>query len=49
MSGLGLSQIKNRPWQLFKISAMNGTGLSEAFEWYFIAIIDYRLVDTLKG
>lgn len=32
-SGLGLTSIKNRPWSLFKISAMNGTGLQEAFEW----------------
>ncbi|CDW87723.1 UNKNOWN [Stylonychia lemnae] len=39
-SGLGLTSIKNRPWSLFKISAMNGTGLQEAFEW---------LVDTLKS
>jgi hypothetical protein len=38
-NGLGLNEIKNRPWSLFKISAMNGTGISEAFEW---------LVDTLK-
>ena len=39
-NGLGLTSIKNRPWSLFKISAMNGTGLQEAFEW---------LVDTLKS
>ncbi|TNV70724.1 hypothetical protein FGO68_gene1264 [Halteria grandinella] len=39
-NGLGLTAIKNRPWSLFKISAMNGTGLQEAFEW---------LVDTLKS
>ena len=38
--GLGLTSIKNRNWSMFKISAMNGTGLSEGFEW---------LVDTLKS
>ena len=39
-NGLGLTSIKSRQWSLFKISAMNGTGLNEAFEW---------LVDTLKS
>jgi len=39
-SGLGLPSIKNRQWSMFKISAMQGTGLDEAFEW---------LVSTLKG
>ena len=39
-SGLGLTSIKNRQWSLFKISAMQGTGLDEAFEW---------LVNTLQG
>ena len=32
-SGLGLPNIKNRQWALYKISAMQGTGLEEAFEW----------------
>ena len=39
-NGLGLPAIKNRQWSMFKISAMQGTGLDEAFEW---------LVNTLKG
>ena len=39
-SGLGLSSIKNRQWSLYKISAMQGTGLEEAFEW---------LTGVLKG
>ncbi len=39
-SGLGLSNIKNRQWSLYKISAMQGTGLEEAFEW---------LTGVLKG
>ena len=38
--GLGLSSIKNRQWQMFRTSAMDGTGLKEAFEW---------LTNTLKG
>ena len=38
--GLGLTDIKNRQWSMFKISAMQGTGLDEAFGW---------LVETLKG
>ena len=33
-SGLSLTAIKNRPWSMFKISAINGVGLQEAFEWY---------------
>ena len=37
--GLGLSSIKNRQWQMFRTSAMDGTGLKEAFEW---------LTNTLK-
>ena len=32
-SGLGLPNIKNRQWALYKISAMQGTELEEAFEW----------------
>ena len=39
-NGLNLTSIKSRPWSIFKISALNGTGLQEAFEW---------LVDTLKS
>ena len=31
--GLGLTEITNRQWSMFKISAMQGTGLNEAFEW----------------
>ena len=38
--GLGLSSVKNRQWSMFKTSAMDGTGLTEAFEW---------LTNTLKG
>lgn len=33
MSALDLHNIKNRQWALFKISAINGVGLDEAFEW----------------
>lgn len=39
-SGLGLTNIKARQWSMFKISAMQGTGLDEAFTW---------LVNTLQG
>lgn len=38
--GLGLDAITNRPWSMFKTSAMDGSGLQEAFTW---------LTDTLKG
>ena len=38
--GLGLTEITNRQWSMFKISAMQGTGLNEAFEW---------LVDILES
>ena len=38
--GLGLTEIKARQWSMFKISAMQGTGLDEAFTW---------LVNTLQG
>ena len=31
--GLGLTDIKNRKWSLFKVSAVQGTGLEEAFQW----------------
>jgi hypothetical protein len=33
-SSLGLDDIKNRQWALHKVSAINGVGLNEAFEWY---------------
>ena len=29
--GLGLTDIKNRKWSLYKVSAVQGTGLEEAF------------------
>ena len=32
-AGLGLDKIQNRQWQMFKTSAMEGTGLQEAFGW----------------
>ena len=38
--GLGLTEIKNRQWSMFKISAKQGTGLDEALTW---------LVNTLQG
>ena len=33
MIALDLHNIKNRQWALFKISALNGVGINEAFEW----------------
>jgi ADP-ribosylation factor-like protein 1 len=30
---LGLSKIKNREWQIFKTSAMEGNGITEGFDW----------------
>lgn len=36
---LGLANIKNRKWQIFKTSALRGVGLEEGMEW---------LVDALK-
>ena len=39
MTALDLHNIKNRQWALNKISAKNGVGLDEAFEW---------LVDVLQ-
>ena len=30
--GLGLPEIK-RKWSLYKVSAVSGTGLDEAFQW----------------
>ena len=35
---LGLSAIKNRPYQIFKTSATKGEGLDEAMEWYVFII-----------
>ena len=32
-NGLGLTSIQNRQWSLFKVSAVQGTGLNEGFEW----------------
>lgn len=32
-SALGLEHIKNRPFQIFKTSAVKGDGLDEAMEW----------------
>jgi ADP-ribosylation factor-like protein 1 len=31
--GLGLHDIKNRDWAIFKASAIKGTGLFEGLEW----------------
>ena len=39
-AGLGLDNIQNRQWQMFKTSAMEGSGLQEGFQW---------LANTLKG
>nr|XP_020494397.1 ADP-ribosylation factor-like protein 1 [Labrus bergylta] len=39
-NSLGLPALKDRKWQIFKISALKGTGLDEAMEW---------LVDSLKS
>ena len=39
-AGLGLDNIQNRQWQMFKTSAMQGSGLQEAFSW---------LTNVLKG
>jgi len=35
---LGLSAIKNRPYQIFKTSAMRGDGLDEAMEWLTVTL-----------
>ena len=32
-NGLGLTEIKQRKWSLFKVSATQGTGLEESFGW----------------
>uniref|UniRef100_A0A4W3IDJ8 ADP-ribosylation factor-like protein 1 n=1 Tax=Callorhinchus milii TaxID=7868 RepID=A0A4W3IDJ8_CALMI len=32
-NALGLSALKDRKWQIFKTSAVKGTGLEEAMEW----------------
>ena len=39
-NGLGLTEIKNRKWSLFKVSAVQGSGLQESFQW---------LVDQMKS
>ena len=39
-NGLGLTKINDRQWSLFKVSAVQGTGLNEGFEW---------LVDQIKS
>jgi len=31
--GLGLHNIKNRPWSIFKTSAVKGEGLFEGLDW----------------
>ena len=31
--GLGLTDIKNRDWSIFKTSATKGTGLFEGLDW----------------
>ena len=31
--GLGLAEIKNRQWAIFKTSAIKGEGLWEGMEW----------------
>ncbi len=33
-NALGLPSLKNRKYQIFKTSAVKGTGLDEAMEWY---------------
>merc|ERR1712151_265613 len=38
--GLGLATLRERKWQIFKTSAIKGTGLDEAMEW---------LVEALKS
>jgi len=30
---MGLSEIKNRQWAIFKCSAKKGEGVTEGFEW----------------
>jgi ADP-ribosylation factor-like protein 1 len=33
-NSLGLPSLKNRKYQIFKTSAVKGTGLDEAMEWF---------------
>ena len=33
MTAMDLSSIKNRQWAIFRVSALKGEGLNEAFEW----------------
>ena len=33
VEGLGLSNIKNRDWAIFKTSAIKGEGLFEGLDW----------------
>lgn len=44
-NSLGLPSLKNRKYQIFKTSAVKGTGLDEAMEWlvFFIFIFCLRL------
>lgn len=39
-AALGLNQIKNREWAIYKTSALSGLGLKDSMGW---------LVDTLAG
>ncbi|CAF4469873.1 unnamed protein product, partial [Rotaria magnacalcarata] len=32
-NALGLTSLKNRKYQIFKTSAVQGTGLNEAMDW----------------
>lgn len=32
---LNLVDIKNRPWSIFKTSAVSGEGLQEGITWYY--------------
>lgn len=36
--GLGLPQIKNRDWAIFKTSAVKGDGLFEGLDWLSAAV-----------
>jgi ADP-ribosylation factor-like protein 1 len=37
-NSLGLPSLKNRKYQIFKTSAVKGTGLDEAMEWFVFHI-----------
>ena len=41
-NSLGLPSLKNRKYQIFKTSAVKGTGLDEAMEWYKIHLEKHR-------